>query len=209
MTKLSFALALVSAVVGNGINSHEALADQLYKTGELQKATWHKSVPSYYVEDRTPKVTYQKPAEPEPVFMINTRLPKAKAAPVIVLPGPADSGSAGGGIAAPPGYTVLDPNQLGPAKFGSNIPAAGIGPAQKLPDGVSTNRLAGKAWPGAPKSDAGTVAAPARRLPAGNAVPSTLTYGPNATGTGTGGSGISVKTKVDGQVMKRGQLLGK
>jgi hypothetical protein len=208
MNKLSLSLAFAAAItLVPSICAHHACADQLYKTGELQKATWHKSVPSYYVEDRTPKVKYQTKADPEPIYIIDTRLPQPQPAPVVVLPGAPQSGSAGGGVAVPPGFAVLDPNQLGQAKFGTNIPAAGLSPAQSLPDGVSTNRLAGKAWPGAPKSGAGIVAAPARALPAGNAVPATMTYAPTRSGTGSSSSAVSVKTSVDGQVVKRGQLL--
>lgn len=214
MNKLSLSLAYAAAIsLVPSLCAHHASADQLYKTGELQKATWHKSVPSYYVEDRTPKVKYQTKPDPEPLYVIDTRLPQPKAAPIVVLPGASQGGGAGGvsgagsGVAVPPGFTLLDPNQLAPAKFGTNIPAGGMGPAHNLPDGVSTNRLAGKAWPGVPKSGAGTVAAPARALPAGNAVPATMTYAPTRSGTGTGSSGMSVKTEVDGKVVKRGQLL--
>jgi len=208
MNKLSLSLAVVAAFsLTPSFCAHEASADKLYKTGELQKATWHKSVPEYYVEDRTPKVIYQTKPDPEPIYMIDTRLPQAKQAPVLMLPGAPQVGSAGGGVAAPPGFVVLEPNRLGPAKFGTNIPAAGLSPAQSLPDGVSTNRLAGKAWPGAPKSEAGTVAAPARALPAGNAVPATMSYAPTRSGTGSASSAVNVKTSVDGKVVKRGTLL--
>lgn len=182
---------------------------KLYKTGELQKATWHKSVPSIYVEDRTPKVTYQTPPTPEPVYLIPTGLPQAKAAPVVVLPGPGQAGGAGGGIVAPPGYAVVDPNHPAPARFGSNIPAQGMAPAASLPNGSTTNRLAGRMW-GAPKSPGatGAVAVPARAMPAGDGVAKTAVYQPApSSGTGSGSALSTVKTSTHAVLAPRGALL--
>lgn len=171
---------------------------------ELQPATWFKSRRQVRVEDTTPIVKYDTPPEPEPVYLIPTGLPKTKSAPVVVLPGPGQAGGAGGGIVAPPGYAVIDPSHPAPARFGSNIPAAGMGPARALPNGNTTNRLAGRMWD-VPKSSAGTVAAPARVLPAGDAAPRTASY-PQLSSAGAGsGSGAtaSVKTAVKGDLLKK------
>lgn len=214
MNKLFLTMSIVSATGALLTLSLPASADngKLYRTGELQKATWHKSVPEYYIEDRTPRVIRQSRPDPEPVYLIPTGLAPAKAAPVVVLPGSEQAGGAGGGIAVPPGYTAVDPNHRAPARFGSNIPAQGLAPASVLPHGNTTNRLAGKMW-GAPKSTAvspGAVAVPVRAMPAGDAATKTAIYQPASSfGTGSGSASSTVKTSVNAELTGRYKLLKK
>lgn len=170
---------------------------------ELQPTTWFKARRQVRVEDTTPIVKYDTPAAPEPVYLIPTGLPKAKAAPVVVLPAPTQAGGVGGGVVAPPGYAIVDPSQPSPARFRTNIPAAGMGPGRALPSGNHSSVLTGKMWD-APKSPVGSVAAPARVLPAGEAAPKTAVYQPSRiTATGSGSSNTSVKTSVIGDLLKK------
>ncbi len=217
MNKLFLTMSIVSATGALLSLTLPASADngKLYKTGELQKATWHKSVPEYYIEDRTPRVIRQSRPDPEPIYLIPTGLAPAKAAPVVVLPdsgqaGGAGGGSgAGGGIVVPRGYTAVDPNHPASARFGSNIPAQGMAPAsaRALPNGNSTNRLGGEMWD-PPKSPGASVAAPARRLPAGDAVAKTAIYQPTqSSGTGSGSTSLTVKTSTNAVLAPRGSLL--
>ncbi len=210
MNKLSLTMSVLSAVaVAVPLFAQPALADKLYKAGELQKATWHKSPISIYVEDNTPRVKYATPAPKDPVYLIPTTLPQAQAAPVVVLPGPGQAGGAGGAIVAPPGFAVVDPNHPSPARFGSNIPAQGMAPAANLPNGNTTNRLAGKMW-GAPRGASGTVAAPARTMPAGDGIPKTAVYTPTqSSGIGSGSASSTVKTAVSAELTGRFKLLKK
>ncbi len=143
------------------------------KDGHLPQVQWYRSRIQARVEDRTPIIKYDTPTPKEPIYMIPTALPQASAAPTVVLPGPGQGGGAGGGVNVPPGYAAIDPNNPAPARFGSNIPAHGMAPANTLPNGNTTNRLAGRMW-GAPKGNAGSpgaVAVPAKALPVGDGVP--------------------------------------
>ncbi len=211
MNKFFLTMSILSALSASALCVQEASADPLsrYKDGELQPATWHKMRPQIRVENRTPIVKYDTPPEQEPVYLIPTGLPQAKSAPVVVLPGPGQAGGAGGGVVAPPGYAVVDPSHPAPARFQSNIPVNGMNPAANLPNGNTTNRLSSKMWPGAPKSTAGSVAAPAKALPAGDAPPKTMTYKPTASGTGSGSGASTVTTAVNAQLTKRFELLKK
>lgn len=208
MNKLLLTMSFVSAVsVAVSVSTFtlpaSAQNNSRITKDELQPATWFKARRQVRVENTAPIVKYDTPAEPEPVYLIPTGLPKAKSAPVVVLPGPAQAGGAGGGVVAPPGYALVDPSQPLPARFGSNIPARGMGPVGPLPNGKSTNVLAGK-MRGAPKSPVGPVATPARVFPAGDAVPKTAVYQPSrTTATGTGSSNTSVKTSVIGDLLKK------
>lgn len=214
MNKLFLSMSIISATGALLSLNLPASADngKLYRTGELQKATWHKSVPEYYIEDRTPRVIRQSLPDPEPVYLIPTGLAPAKAAPVVVLPVPDQADGAGGGIVVPSGYTVVDPNHRAPARFGSNIPAQGMAPATTLPNGTTSNRLSGKMW-GAPKSTAGSpgaVVVPSRAMPAGGAAPKTAIY-PAAppSGVGAGSASSMVKTSVNAELTGRYKLLKK
>lgn len=208
MNKLSLTMSFVSLVSAAVAVSTVALPASAQNHSritkdELQPTTWFKARRQVRVENTTPIVKYDTPAAPEPVYLIPTGLPKAKAAPVVVLPGPAQTGGAGGGVVAPPGYAVVDPNQPSPSRFGSNIPARGMGSVGPLPNGNSTNVLSGR-MSGVPKSPASSVAAPARVFPAGDAAPKTAVYQPlRTTATGTGSSNTSVKTSVIGDLLKK------
>lgn len=199
MTNLFLCLSCASFVITVLLSTQPALADnsRRFSKDELQQTTWFKARREYRVEDNTPIVHYPTPKEPEPIYLIPTGLPKAKPAPVVVLPGPGQAGGAGGGIVAPPGYAFVDPSQPAPARFGSNIPATGLSPAKALPNGSTTNRLAGRLW-GAPKSSGETVAIPARILPAGDSLAKTAIY--PTTGTS---SSSSVNTAVKGDLLRK------
>lgn len=189
---------------------------QLYKAGELQPVKWHKSRIEARVMDVSPKVTYDKPPAPDPIYVIPTTLPRAQAAPVIVLPGPAQNGGASGGIKAPPGFAVIDPNNPAPARFGTNIPAGGLNPAKSLPSGVTTNRLSGIMSP--PKSSSGMTVGQGSLKPSNamnnpqsgavKSVPQTASYAnQSVAGIGSGGAFTSVKTSTNGRIIERGALL--
>lgn len=208
MNKLSLTISFVSVICAVVAVSTVALPASAQNNSritkdELQPTTWFKARRQVRVEDTTPIVKYDTPAAPEPVYLIPTGLPKAKAAPVVVLPGPAQTGGTGGGVVAPPGYAVVDPSQPSPARFRTNIPAAGMGPGRALPSGNHSSVLTGKMWD-APKSPAGSVAAPARVLPASDAAPKTAVYQPlSIPATGSGSSNSSVKTVVRGDLLKK------
>lgn len=210
MNKLSLTMSiasLVTASVSIFLSAQPALADNhsRFAKDELQPATWFKARREIRVENTTPIVKYDTPPEPEPIYLIPTGLPNAKSAPVVVLPGPGQAGGAGGGIVAPPGYAVVDPSHPAPARFGSNIPAAGMAPARALPNGNTTNRLAGRMW-GAPKSPGESVSLPARLRPVGDAAPVTASYpqlSASAAGKGSGDSSSTVKTAVKGDLLRK------
>ncbi|MBX9948361.1 MAG: hypothetical protein K2Y39_04315 [Candidatus Obscuribacterales bacterium] len=210
MNKLSLSVSiasLVTASVSMLLSAQPALADNhsRFAKDELQPATWFKARREIRVENTTPIVKYDIPPEPEPVYLIPTGLPKAKAAPVVVLPGPGQTGGAGGGMVAPPGYAVVDPSHPAPARFGSNIPAGGMAPARALPNGNTTNRLAGRMW-GEPKSPVQTVSLPTRLMPVGDAAAKTASYpqlSSSAAATGAGTSSSTVKTAVKGDLLRK------
>jgi hypothetical protein len=182
------------------------------KDGHLPQVQWYRSRIQARVEDRTPIIKYDTPPAKEPIYIIPTALPQASAAPTVVLPGPGQGGGAGGGVNAPPGYAAIDPNNPAPARFGTNIPAHGMAPANALPNGNTTNRLAGRMW-GAPKGNSGSpgaIAVPARALPAGDALAKTAVYNPiQSTGVGSGSASSVVKTSTHAELAPRGALLKK
>ncbi len=214
MNKLSLTMSVLSAVgVALPLFANPASADNLsrYSNGELQPVKWPKMRPEIRVVNTAPIVKYDTPPEPTPVYLIPTGLPQAKSAPVVVLPGPGQAGGASGGIVAPPGYAIVDPNDPGPARFGSNIPAQGMAPATALPNGTTSNRLAGRMW-GSPKSGAGSPVAasiPARAMPAGGAAPRTAIYQATSSGAGSGSALSTVKTSTHAVLApsSRGSLL--
>lgn len=215
MNKLYFTLSLIAATgTAMAAFSAPAMADNYsqYSNGQLPKVTWPKMRPEIRVSDTTPIVHYDTPAEKQPIYLIPTGLPQAKAAPVVVLPGPGQVGGAGGGITVPPGFAAIDPNQPSPARFGSNIPANGMSPAQNLPDGTNSNHLMGR-MKGIPKgmsTAAPVLTAPARILPAVDGIPKTMMYANDrSSGTGGGTNTAQVKTSVNATLTKRFDLIKK
>lgn len=195
------------------IQPAEAQDNTGIRNGDLQKVHFYKARRKIRVENNAPIVTYDEPDEKEPIYLIPTGLRQPKGQKVIMLPGPGVSdgdfggGGSGSGIKVQAGYTAIDPNRSPKSKFESNIPMRGMAPGRDLPNGMSTNRLAGKMWD-PPKSSAGTVALPATVV--SQSAPKTSGYKPTTSGAEASGSSSSrTSLDVSAVMTKRGALLNK
>jgi hypothetical protein len=218
MNKITFSMSLLYALVvafPSFTQPAEAQDNTGIRNGDLPQVHFWKARKRIRVERTGPIVTYDEPEEKEPIYLIPTGLPRAKAPKVILMPGPGDGGGngngsvAGGGINVPPGYTAIDPNKLPKSKFDSNIPAGGLNQARNLGDGRSTNRLSSKMW-APPKSPAGMIATPLPARTVSPSAPKTAVYSSPATGgSATGSSSSKTSLDVHAVVTKKFDLLKK
>lgn len=201
-----------------------AQADDLaqMRRGQLPKVVPYTAPLQVRVEDRRPRVTYDTPADPQPIYMIPLGLPAPKAAPVVYLPAPNSAGgniqggSAGSGMVAPSGYAIVDPGHLPPARLQSNIPAGGTQSARHLPSGTSSNGLGSVSArlhsqnPGQ-AGNANPAMASGRNSRSVQQMPQVSKYAPisNGANSASGSNTTSQSTSVNGEIIKRFSLINK
>ncbi|MBC7999986.1 MAG: hypothetical protein IAF58_18670 [Leptolyngbya sp.] len=104
----TFVSVLAACTATSFCNAAQANDLAQIRNGQLPKVEHYTHPLDIRVVDIKPRVTYDTPADPKPVYMIPLGLPSAKAAPVVFLPGPGSArgniqgGSAGSGMVAPP-----------------------------------------------------------------------------------------------------------
>lgn len=129
-----------------GLNMSAAEAQQFkYKENELQPARWYKSRTQVEILPAGPIVKNRLNEGSPTEFVIG--LPSAApGAPNQIFIAPQNAGNGAPRLVNTPAGAgvVIDANNPAPARFGSNIPAAGMSPAANLPNGTTTNRLMGR-----------------------------------------------------------------
>ncbi len=225
MRRSLFNMAIVASVLSSNLLPAQAQSRyssmssgrQMVDTQGTEPVTFHRSPLRYQLVDQRPIFTNcvrPEPQSPRVLFVpvssgsLNSQTAPHACPSGLIPPGGLPT------VAGPqsmrssiPGIEPLD--GLEQSRFDSKIPAGGFAPAQILPDGTSTNRLAGRVIPpGAALSrragTAGqTIAAQApntgRRAPAAATYPA-ASYPPIS---GSGNSSVRVSTDVSAVIRNR------
>lgn len=212
---LSLAVCVVPAVAqGSQIENGPKVNINMRR---LPKATWNVTPPEIQIINGGPRVVDCRDQESVQNYEIHipAQAPAQTQTTRIVVPG----GGTASGISTMSGGTpqtiTIGGSRPFPARFGSNIPAGGVGAANSLPNGTTTNRLMGSNANAKGKmTPPPATIRPGTLLKKTNTVPDstpTLTYKENAgSATGFAGNQKNVKTDVSGIIrsqIKRGDYL--